>query len=109
MPGARTASAGSSSSYARAPGLCVTSTRPHLPGGRSAASRPPRTTRAGRCRGVSRRTGRSGPCARGRTTVDFNKALLPPCAFADHFVCPFPPPGNTLGAEIAAGERNPLR
>ncbi|WP_328402322.1 DUF1684 domain-containing protein [Streptomyces sp. NBC_00390] len=22
--------------------------------------------------------------------------LLPPCAFAGHFVCPFPPPGNTL-------------
>ncbi|GAA3142289.1 DUF1684 domain-containing protein [Streptomyces rectiviolaceus] len=48
----------------------------------------------------------AAPDAEGRTTVDFNRALLPPCAFADHFICPFPPPGNTLDAEIAAGERN---
>ncbi len=45
----------------------------------------------------------AAPDADGRTTVDFNRALLPPCAFADHFVCPFPPPGNTLGTGIAAG------
>ncbi|MEU1133894.1 DUF1684 domain-containing protein [Streptomyces sp. NPDC005900] len=50
----------------------------------------------------------AAPDAKGRTTVDFNRALLPPCAFADHFVCPFPPPGNTLATEIAAGERNVL-
>ncbi|MFE9909011.1 DUF1684 domain-containing protein [Streptomyces clavifer] len=42
----------------------------------------------------------------GRVKVDFNRALLPPCAFADHFICPFPPPGNTLTAAVAAGERN---
>ncbi|MFI8950572.1 DUF1684 domain-containing protein [Streptomyces sp. NPDC053750] len=47
----------------------------------------------------------AAPDAEGRTTVDFNRALLPPCAFADHFVCPFPPPGNTLAARIEAGER----
>ncbi len=47
----------------------------------------------------------AAPDAEGRTTVDFNRALLPPCAFADHFVCPFPPPGNTLDVEVAAGER----
>ncbi|MEU2286346.1 DUF1684 domain-containing protein [Streptomyces sp. NPDC013178] len=46
------------------------------------------------------------PDAEGRTTVDFNRAQLPPCAFADHFVCPFPPPGNTLSVGIGAGERN---
>ncbi|MGW6273412.1 DUF1684 domain-containing protein [Streptomyces sp. NPDC055060] len=51
----------------------------------------------------------AAPDAEGRTTVDFNRALLPPCAFADHFICPFPPPGNTLGTEIAAGERNLVR
>ncbi|MFI8932794.1 DUF1684 domain-containing protein [Streptomyces sp. NPDC053474] len=45
------------------------------------------------------------PGADGSVTVDFNRALLPPCAFADHFICPFPPPGNTLPVEIAAGER----
>ncbi|MEU3406324.1 DUF1684 domain-containing protein [Streptomyces sp. NPDC006670] len=41
----------------------------------------------------------------GGVTVDLNRALLPPCAFADHFVCPFPPPGNTLPFAVAAGER----
>lgn len=50
----------------------------------------------------------SAPDAAGRTTVDFNRALLPPCAFADHFVCPFPPPGNTLDVAVEAGERNLL-
>lgn len=48
----------------------------------------------------------AAPDSEGRTTVDFNRALLPPCAFADHFICPFPPPGNTLGVAVAAGERN---
>ncbi|MBO1331974.1 DUF1684 domain-containing protein [Streptomyces sp. VRA16 Mangrove soil] len=48
----------------------------------------------------------AAPDADGRTTVDLNRATLPPCAFADHFVCPFPPPGNTLPVDIAAGERN---
>ncbi|MEW2623054.1 DUF1684 domain-containing protein [Streptomyces sp. NPDC048106] len=45
------------------------------------------------------------PDARGRTTVDFNRAQLPPCAFAEHFLCPFPPPGNTLDTAVEAGER----
>ncbi|MEU3547755.1 DUF1684 domain-containing protein [Streptomyces longwoodensis] len=48
------------------------------------------------------------PDAEGRTTVDFNRAQLPPCAFADHFLCPFPPPGNTLPVAVAAGERHLL-
>ncbi|MER7204219.1 hypothetical protein CG723_37710 [Streptomyces sp. CB01635] len=48
----------------------------------------------------------AAPDAEGRTSVDFNRAVLPPCAFADHFVCPFPPPGNTLPVKIEAGERN---
>ncbi|MFG3551300.1 DUF1684 domain-containing protein [Streptomyces sp. NPDC047725] len=47
----------------------------------------------------------AAPDAEGRTTVDLNRALLPPCAFADHFVCPFPPPGNRLEAAVEAGER----
>lgn len=47
----------------------------------------------------------AAPDAEGRTTVDFNRAVLPPCAFADHFICPFPPPGNTLGLAVGAGER----
>ncbi|MFH8801777.1 DUF1684 domain-containing protein [Streptomyces sp. NPDC017936] len=48
----------------------------------------------------------AAPDAEGRTTVDFNRAQLPPCAFAEHFLCPFPPPGNTLPVAIRAGERN---
>jgi uncharacterized protein (DUF1684 family) len=50
----------------------------------------------------------AAPDADGRTTVDLNRALLPPCAFADHFICPFPPPGNTLDIAVEAGERNLL-
>lgn len=48
----------------------------------------------------------AAPDAEGRTTIDFNRAQLPPCAFADHFICPFPPPGNILGVAVAAGERD---
>ncbi|MET7796917.1 DUF1684 domain-containing protein [Streptomyces decoyicus] len=46
------------------------------------------------------------PAEDGTVTVDFNRALLPPCAFADHFLCPFPPPGNALPVALPAGERN---
>jgi uncharacterized protein (DUF1684 family) len=45
------------------------------------------------------------PDADGRTSVDFNRAYLPPCAFADHYVCPVPPLGNTLPVPIEAGEK----
>ncbi|MFJ6757761.1 DUF1684 domain-containing protein [Streptomyces sp. NPDC091273] len=45
------------------------------------------------------------PDAGGAVTVDFNRSPLPPCAFADHFIRPFPPPGNTLPFEVAAGRR----
>jgi uncharacterized protein (DUF1684 family) len=49
------------------------------------------------------------PDADGRTLVDFNRAALPPSAFADHFTCPLPTEGNTLGFPVAAGERRLLR
>ncbi|MFJ2115915.1 DUF1684 domain-containing protein, partial [Streptomyces sp. NPDC087850] len=45
------------------------------------------------------------PDTDGNVTVDLNRALLPPCAFADHFICPFPPPGNTLPIAVPVGER----
>ncbi|GAA1232386.1 DUF1684 domain-containing protein [Kitasatospora nipponensis] len=45
------------------------------------------------------------PDAEGRTVLDFNRAYLPPCAFADHFICPFPPPGNKLPVVVRAGEK----
>lgn len=48
------------------------------------------------------------PDADGRTVLDFNRAYLPPCAFADHFICPFPPPGNRLDFAVEAGEKQVL-
>ncbi|WP_441249614.1 DUF1684 domain-containing protein [Kitasatospora sp. McL0602] len=48
------------------------------------------------------------PDAEGRTVLDLNRAYLPPCAFADHFVCPFPPPGNRLTVAVEAGEKQVL-
>jgi uncharacterized protein (DUF1684 family) len=45
----------------------------------------------------------------GMTVLDFNRAHLPPCAFADHFLCPFPPPGNRLAVAVLAGETRVLR
>lgn len=45
------------------------------------------------------------PAADGTVTVDLNRTQLPPCAFADAFICPFPPPGNTLPYALEAGER----
>ncbi|MFF7159221.1 DUF1684 domain-containing protein [Streptomyces sp. NPDC008139] len=41
----------------------------------------------------------------GSLTLDLNRTTLPPCAFADAFICPFPPPGNTLAFALEAGER----
>ncbi|MCX5202174.1 DUF1684 domain-containing protein [Streptomyces sp. NBC_00237] len=50
----------------------------------------------------------AAPDADGVVSVDFNRTLLPPCAFADHFICPFPPPGNTLPFAVPVGELNTL-
>ena len=49
------------------------------------------------------------PDEEGRTTVDFTRAILPPCSFSDHYVCPLPPPGNRLDVAVRAGERTPVR
>ena len=40
----------------------------------------------------------------GRTTVDFNRAYNPPCAFNPYTTCPLPPPENQLQVRIEAGE-----
>ena len=40
----------------------------------------------------------------GRTTVDFNQAYNPPCAFNPYTTCPLPPPENGLQVRIEAGE-----
>jgi uncharacterized protein (DUF1684 family) len=41
----------------------------------------------------------------GRTTLDFNKAENPPCAFTPYATCPLPPEGNDLPIAIKAGEK----
>ncbi|MGK4580393.1 DUF1684 domain-containing protein [Kitasatospora sp. HPMI-4] len=48
------------------------------------------------------------PDADGHTVLDLNRAYLPPCAFSDHFICPFPPPGNRLTIAVEAGEKQVL-
>jgi len=41
----------------------------------------------------------------GKTTIDFNRATNPPCAFSPFATCPMPPAQNRLSLEIRAGER----
>ncbi len=45
------------------------------------------------------------PEADGSVVVDFNRAVLPPCAFSYHFNCPIPPRQNRLSIPITAGEK----
>jgi uncharacterized protein (DUF1684 family) len=42
----------------------------------------------------------------GTVTLDFNLAVLPPCAFSYNFNCPIPPKQNRLPFPIRAGEKN---
>lgn len=44
------------------------------------------------------------PDDEGWTTVDFNQAYNPPCAFNPYTTCPFPPQPNRLDVRIEAGE-----
>jgi len=46
------------------------------------------------------------PGSTGTTTIDFNKAYNPPCAFTNYATCPLPPPQNVLPLEITAGEKS---
>lgn len=41
----------------------------------------------------------------GRLTLDFNRAINPPCTFTPFAVCPLPPPENRLPFAVKAGER----
>lgn len=45
----------------------------------------------------------------GTITLDFNRAILPPCAFSYAFNCPLPPKQNRFGIRIEAGEKNVLK
>lgn len=44
----------------------------------------------------------------GTVTLDFNLAVLPPCAFSYNFNCPLPPAQNRFAVPIEAGEKNVL-
>jgi uncharacterized protein (DUF1684 family) len=48
------------------------------------------------------------PGAEADIELDFNRAVLPPCAFSYQYACPIPPPENRLASQIRAGERHPL-
>lgn len=41
----------------------------------------------------------------GTLSLDFNRAVNPPCAFTAWATCPLPPEGNRLSQVISAGER----
>lgn len=43
--------------------------------------------------------------AENKVILDFNRAILPPCAFSYHFNCPLPPAHNRLPFEVTAGEK----
>jgi len=49
------------------------------------------------------------PNADGTITLDFNRAVLPPCAFSYNFNCPLPPKQNRFQVAITAGEKNVLK
>ncbi|WIB78977.1 DUF1684 domain-containing protein [Curtobacterium sp. MCPF17_002] len=40
--------------------------------------------------------------------LDWNLAVLPPCAFSYQFACPIPPEDNRIPVPITAGERHPV-
>jgi uncharacterized protein (DUF1684 family) len=42
----------------------------------------------------------------GTITLNFNYAILPPCAFSYHFNCPLPPAQNRFPFAVTAGEKN---
>ena len=48
------------------------------------------------------------PKSDGTVTLDFNLAVLPPCAFSYNFNCPLPPAQNRFAVPIEAGEKNVL-
>lgn len=48
------------------------------------------------------------PDASGKVTLDFNRAVLPPCGFSYAFNCPMPPKQNRFAVPIEAGEKNVL-
>ncbi|HEY8589303.1 MAG TPA: DUF1684 domain-containing protein, partial [Naasia sp.] len=50
----------------------------------------------------------TAPAPDGSITLDFNTAVLPPCAFSYNFNCPMPPKQNRFPFPVEAGEKNVL-
>jgi len=50
----------------------------------------------------------TAPSPDGTITLDFNTAVLPPCAFSYNFNCPMPPKQNRFPFPVEAGEKNVL-
>ena len=48
------------------------------------------------------------PNADGTITLDFNRAVIPPCAFSYAFNCPLPPKQNRFPFAVEAGEKHAL-
>jgi uncharacterized protein len=63
-------------------------------------------TSGGETYGAGRYLYAKNPGPNGRTTLDFNKAYNPPCAFTDFATCPLPPRQNRLEVRVEAGEKN---
>ncbi|MBM3178582.1 MAG: DUF1684 domain-containing protein [Bacteroidetes bacterium] len=42
----------------------------------------------------------------GKTIIDFNRAINPPCVFTEFATCPLPPAYNKLGRAVEAGEKD---
>lgn len=47
------------------------------------------------------------PDGKGMTTLDFNYAYNPPCAYTEFATCPIPPKSNRLPFAVPAGEKMP--
>ena len=47
------------------------------------------------------------PDVKGMTTLDFNYAYNPPCAYTEFATCPIPPKSNRLPFAVPAGEKMP--
>ena len=45
----------------------------------------------------------------GYTTLDFNEAYNPPCAFTPYSTCPMPPLKNRMDLAVTAGEMKPIK
>ena len=52
--------------------------------------------------------GSGDPRSTSDVTLDWERLVLPPCAFSYQYACPVPPAENRLPVALAAGERHPV-